>query len=204
MRTAKDPRAYAVTARGKLRAGASLSTFRLHFAWAGVATALLAASFGLDHGYLPLRVWCGLTLLASLGPPAMAAVSHLRGRFRGGAPTVRAAAPAPGLPAQPTLILPQISPAQSTSSLATLEMPRPRTLTADGTGSTPTMLLPVQRGHAWPVNAADQAAETVHAMAADATTVGHPANAAGNASAAEAANAAAVTDTFGDLRREPS
>jgi hypothetical protein len=92
----RRPLSYAVTAKGRLRAGASPSTFRLHFAWAAVAAALLAASVVLGHAFLPLRVWSGLTLAASLGPPVLAALSHLRGRLRGRAPAAaRASAAVP-------------------------------------------------------------------------------------------------------------
>jgi len=174
----RRPLSYAVTAKGKLRAGVSLATFRLHLAWAGFATALLAASFLLGHGYLPLRVWCGLTLLASLGPPTMAAASHLRGRFRGGAPTVRAVAPAPVSPAPPTLVLPRLSPAQSSSSHATLEMVRPPTLTPHEISAVPTMLLRGQpRGNERDRHAGDDAAD--------------------------AANCADAIGVFGRVRREP-
>jgi cellulose synthase (UDP-forming) len=91
---ARRPLTYAVTAKGRLRRGTSLSTFRLHFAWAAVAAALLAISLPLHHDFLALRAWCGLTLAVGLGPPVLAGVSRLRGAVRGGAPTVRASATA--------------------------------------------------------------------------------------------------------------
>lgn len=78
----RRPLAYAVTAKGKLRSGESLGTFRLHLSWAFVAAALLVTSLVLEHDYLALRVWCGLTLSAGLGPPVLAATSALLRRWR--------------------------------------------------------------------------------------------------------------------------
>ncbi|WP_308042628.1 glycosyltransferase family 2 protein [Micromonospora sp. PLK6-60] len=80
--------AFVVTAKGKLRTTESLATFRLHFAWAGFAAALLGASFVLDHDVTLLRVWPVLTLLTGLGPPLIAIASGLaaRGRARGERP----------------------------------------------------------------------------------------------------------------------
>ncbi|MEV4629424.1 glycosyltransferase family 2 protein [Micromonospora sp. NPDC049523] len=72
--------AFVVTAKGKLRTTESLGTFRLHFAWAGFAAAMLVVSFVLDHSYPLLRVWPALTLIASLAPPAIAIVTGLVAR----------------------------------------------------------------------------------------------------------------------------
>src|SRR5215475_10130712 len=181
----RRPLSYSVTAKGKLRAGSSLATFRLHLAWAGVACALLAASVWLGNGYLPLRVWCGLTLAACLGPPAMATVSNLRGRFRGGARTVRAAARAPatraattfaaGTPAPPTLVLPRLSQASASVSSATLELPRPRRSNV-GDDADATVLLPAHG-------------------------TGEPARETTRASANDAANRTDATEVLGAVRR---
>ena len=89
----RRPLSYAVTAKGKLRGGVSLRTFRLHLCWAAVAGALLAVSFLLRHDYLVLWVWCGLTMLVGLTPPVLAAFSHWTRRSRLTAPApVRATA----------------------------------------------------------------------------------------------------------------
>jgi cellulose synthase (UDP-forming) len=93
----RRPLAYAVTAKGKLRSGESLATFRLHLCWALVAAGLLAVSLVLDHDYLALRMWSGLTLLTGLTPPVLAALSALAGRWKAStttpARTARAAVP---------------------------------------------------------------------------------------------------------------
>jgi cellulose synthase/poly-beta-1,6-N-acetylglucosamine synthase-like glycosyltransferase len=100
------PLAYAVTAKGALTSGENPRTFRTHLAWATAATAILTASFFAHHDYLVLRVWCGLTIIAGLGPPLIAAGSELAHRlsrrpaskavtFRG---RVEAAAVAAGAP----------------------------------------------------------------------------------------------------------
>ncbi|HEX6869972.1 MAG TPA: hypothetical protein VF163_02645, partial [Micromonosporaceae bacterium] len=93
------PLTYAVTAKGKLSSGESLSTFRLHLAWAAGAATLLGASFVLGNDYLALRVWAGLALLAGLGPPVIAAWTGIAHRFSQRTPAVpgprvRATAPA--------------------------------------------------------------------------------------------------------------
>ncbi|GAA2216652.1 cellulose synthase catalytic subunit [Micromonospora olivasterospora] len=72
--------AFVVTAKGKLRTTESLGTFRLHFAWAVFAAALLGASFALDHDVALLRVWPILTLLTGLLPPLIAIGSGLAAR----------------------------------------------------------------------------------------------------------------------------
>jgi cellulose synthase (UDP-forming) len=95
----RRPLAYAVTAKGALRSGESVSTFRLHLRWAAVAAALLVTSFVLHHDYLALRVWSGLTLFTGLGPPLIAlgstVATRLRARRARPAPTVRASVAAP-------------------------------------------------------------------------------------------------------------
>ncbi|WP_232533926.1 glycosyltransferase family 2 protein [Plantactinospora sp. KBS50] len=73
---------FVVTAKGKLRTSESPGTFRVHLAWALGSVILLAASFVPGHGYELLRVWPGLSLLASVAPPVIAAVSGHRSRRR--------------------------------------------------------------------------------------------------------------------------
>jgi cellulose synthase (UDP-forming) len=89
----RRPLAYAVTAKGSLRTGESLATFRLHLRWAAIAGALLVTSFLLHHDYLALRVWSTLTLLTGLAPPLIALGSAIatgrRARAAGAAQTVR-------------------------------------------------------------------------------------------------------------------
>ena len=77
----RRPLAYAVTAKGRLSTGDTLSSFRLHLCWAAVAAALLVASIVLGHDYVALRLWSGLSLLAGLGPPTIAALSHVAHRL---------------------------------------------------------------------------------------------------------------------------
>jgi cellulose synthase/poly-beta-1,6-N-acetylglucosamine synthase-like glycosyltransferase len=95
----QKPLDYAVTAKGKLSSGESVATFRVHLWWAAVAAGLLGVSFLAHHDYLALRVWCGLTLIANLGPPLIAVCSEIAHRMAHRAPfapahTVRATAPA--------------------------------------------------------------------------------------------------------------
>lgn len=66
---------FVVTAKGTLRTAETLSTFRLHFAWATFAAATLSASFVLDHDYALLRMWSTLTLFTGLAPPIIATIS---------------------------------------------------------------------------------------------------------------------------------
>jgi cellulose synthase/poly-beta-1,6-N-acetylglucosamine synthase-like glycosyltransferase len=89
----RKPLAYAVTAKGDLSTGESLSTFRLHLWWAAGAAALLGASSLLQHDYLALRMWSALTLFAGLAPPLIAASSALIHRLsrRRAAPARRVA-----------------------------------------------------------------------------------------------------------------
>jgi hypothetical protein len=72
--------AFVVTAKGNLRTTESLSTFRLHLAWAAFAAALLGVSFVGHHDYSLLRIWATLTLLTGIVPPIAAAVSGLSAR----------------------------------------------------------------------------------------------------------------------------
>jgi cellulose synthase/poly-beta-1,6-N-acetylglucosamine synthase-like glycosyltransferase len=76
----RKPLTYAVTAKGRLSTGESLSTFRLHLWWAAWAAGLLAASFLLHHDYLALQLWSILTLASGLAPPFIAFGSALRQR----------------------------------------------------------------------------------------------------------------------------
>jgi cellulose synthase/poly-beta-1,6-N-acetylglucosamine synthase-like glycosyltransferase len=76
----RRPLAYAVTAKGRLASAEGLATFRLHFVWAGVAAALLGASFVLGHDYAPLRAWAALPLVAGLAPPLIALGAELASR----------------------------------------------------------------------------------------------------------------------------
>jgi len=109
----RRPLSYAVTKKGKLRGGVSLRTFRLHLWWAAGAGALLAASFLRGNDYLVLRVWCGLTMLVGLTPPALAALSHLIGRRR------RLTAPAPARASAPV------------RAIGRAQLPAPRPSTED-------------------------------------------------------------------------
>jgi cellulose synthase/poly-beta-1,6-N-acetylglucosamine synthase-like glycosyltransferase len=77
----RRPLTYAVTAKGRLSTGETLSTFRLHLWWAAFAAALLAVSFLMHHDYLALRIWSALTLFAGLGPPLIALGSHVSHRL---------------------------------------------------------------------------------------------------------------------------
>jgi cellulose synthase (UDP-forming) len=77
----RRPLAYAVTAKGKLATGESVSTFRLHLSWAALAAGLFGASSILHHDYLALRIWLALPLVAGLGPPLIALYSDLAQRL---------------------------------------------------------------------------------------------------------------------------
>ena len=95
----RRPLAYAVTAKGSLRSGESIGTFRLHLCWAAVAAVLLTASFTLHHDYLALRVWSTFTLVSGLGPPLIALASEIAHRWSDRRPlaaatTARGVAPA--------------------------------------------------------------------------------------------------------------
>lgn len=80
----RRPLAYAVTAKGKLRTTESLGTFRLHLWWAGIAGALLAASFVLHHDYSALRVWSFVAMFTGLAPAVIAWSSSLAARRSAG------------------------------------------------------------------------------------------------------------------------
>jgi hypothetical protein len=103
----RRPLAYAVTAKGKLSSGESLSTFRLHLCWAVAAAGLLGASFALGNGYLALRIWSGLTLLTGLAPPLTALWSELTHRWSRRRPPVPAGTTRAAVPVvPPALVLP--------------------------------------------------------------------------------------------------
>jgi hypothetical protein len=64
----RRPLTYAVTAKGNLKSPDSIRTFRLHLAWAAIATVLLIVSFRLHHSYTVLRVWGAPAVITGLGP----------------------------------------------------------------------------------------------------------------------------------------
>jgi cellulose synthase/poly-beta-1,6-N-acetylglucosamine synthase-like glycosyltransferase len=73
----RRPLTYAVTAKGNLKSTDSVRTFRLHLAWAAIATALLILSFRFHHDYMALRVWGTLAVITGLGPPLIFIASGL-------------------------------------------------------------------------------------------------------------------------------
>lgn len=85
---ARRPLAYAVTAKGKLRTNESLSTFRLHLLWAGIAAALIAVSFVGHHDYVALRVWSCVTIFTGIAPPIISALSAWKNRKAEADPTL--------------------------------------------------------------------------------------------------------------------
>ncbi|GLL02806.1 glycosyltransferase family 2 protein [Dactylosporangium matsuzakiense] len=98
--------AFVVTAKGKLRTTESLGTFKLHFMWAAIAAALLAASFLGHHDFTLLRIWAGLTLATGLAPPVAAMLSSIVARRHPEPDAVEQIRhPQPG---DPTAILPVI------------------------------------------------------------------------------------------------
>jgi hypothetical protein len=78
-----------VTAKGNLKSPDSARTFRLHLAWAAIATVLLIVSFRFHHDYMALRVWGILAVITGLGPPLIVMASRLGrgGRAMPGAPS---------------------------------------------------------------------------------------------------------------------
>jgi cellulose synthase/poly-beta-1,6-N-acetylglucosamine synthase-like glycosyltransferase len=73
----RRPLTYAVTAKGSLKSADSVRTFRLHLAWAAIATILLIVSFRFHHYYAALRVWGTLALVTGLGPPLIGMAARL-------------------------------------------------------------------------------------------------------------------------------
>jgi cellulose synthase (UDP-forming) len=73
----RRPLTYAVTAKGNLKSPDSVRTFRLHLAWAAIATGLLIVSFRFHHDYTALRVWGTLALITGLAPPLILMASRL-------------------------------------------------------------------------------------------------------------------------------
>jgi hypothetical protein len=73
----RRPLTYAVTAKGNLKSPDSVRTFRLHLAWAAIATVLLIVSFRFHHDYTALRVWGILAAVTGLGPPLIVMASRL-------------------------------------------------------------------------------------------------------------------------------
>lgn len=73
------PLRYVVTAKGALRSGDSLGTFRLHMFWAAAAASLLAISFRLHHDLVVLRIWAVLALVTGAGPLIIAGPGMLFG-----------------------------------------------------------------------------------------------------------------------------
>lgn len=71
------PLRYAVTAKGSLKSGDSMRTFRLHLLWAAAAAALLAISFLAHHDIAALRIWGSLAAVTGIGPPLILAASRL-------------------------------------------------------------------------------------------------------------------------------
>jgi len=112
----RRPLAYAVTAKGSLRARDSFKTFRLHVLWATAALALLAASFRFHHDYAALRAWALLAVIAGLGPPAIA----LTGRLRPAEPGERRAS------GHPVSRRPAAEPATTGGPHPGARVPRPR------------------------------------------------------------------------------
>ena len=85
----RRPLTYAVTAKGNLKSPDSIRTFRLHLAWAAIATVLLIVSFRFHHDYTALRVWGTLAVITGLAPPLIVMMSRLSrvGRVVAGAPS---------------------------------------------------------------------------------------------------------------------
>ena len=85
----RRPLTYAVTAKGNLKSPDSVRTFRLHLAWAAIATVLLIVSFRFHHDYTALRVWGTLAVITGLAPPLIVMMSRLSrvGRVVAGAPS---------------------------------------------------------------------------------------------------------------------
>ena len=85
----RRPLTYAVTAKGNLKSPDSVRTFRLHLAWAAIATVLLIVSFRFHHDYTALRVWGTLAVITGLAPPLIVLASGLGrgGRVVAGAPS---------------------------------------------------------------------------------------------------------------------
>jgi len=85
----RRPLTYAVTAKGNLKSPDSVRTFRLHLAWAAIATVLLIVSFRFHHDYTALRVWGTLAVITGLAPPLIVLANRLGrgGRVVAGAPS---------------------------------------------------------------------------------------------------------------------
>jgi hypothetical protein len=85
----RRPLTYAVTPKGNLKSPDSVRTFRLHLAWAAIATVLLIVSFRFHHDYTALRVWGTLAVITGLAPPLIVLASGLGrgGRVVAGAPS---------------------------------------------------------------------------------------------------------------------
>jgi cellulose synthase (UDP-forming) len=73
----RRPLTYAVTAKGNLKTPDSVRTFRLHLAWAAIATGLLFVSFRFHHDYMALRLWGTLAVITGVGPPLIFIASGL-------------------------------------------------------------------------------------------------------------------------------